>query len=381
MRKRLVLVLVGLFSLNCVLPSQAVSVPPSFIALAQSKILNKPGILIIDPATGATIFSSAPDALRAPASVLKLISTTTALKILGPDHTFTTTINRTASAHKFVLIGGNDPWITTSAHSAKKFHRVFSPWLINKAISGIPDSHSAKSIIIDYRNMYGADLLALQRFYKGKLKITFHQLPSDEAAKSEATEVVATQTSVPVKDIIDFTLLWSDNLLAQRLAMISAHQIGLPADAAGIQSTFTKVLSELKVSSEGLVVVDAAGLSHETRVSTRTITELLVEIKKSPDLAPIYRGLPTSGETGTLKTRFVKDAPNAVGLIHAKTGWINTTVSLAGFVTVGESQYAFAVIADRLPDRESVRSAARVTIDKMLATIAKPAPTASPTLP
>jgi len=92
----------------------------------------------------------------------------------------------------------------------------------------------------------------------------------------------------------------------------------------------------------------------------------------------IYDGLPTAGETGTLKSRFVKDAPSAVGLVRAKTGWIDTTVSLAGYVTSGEKQYIFAVIADRITNRESARGAARVTIDKMLSTIARPAPAGSP---
>jgi len=74
----------------------------------------------------------------------------------------------------------------------------------------------------------------------------------------------------------------------------------------------------------------------------------------------------------------VKDAPSAVGLVRAKTGWIDTTVSLAGYVTSGEKQYIFAVIADRITNRESARGAARVTIDKMLSTIARPAPAGSP---
>ena len=78
--------------------------------------------------------------------------------------------------------------------------------------------------------------------------------------------------------------------------------------------------------------------------------------------------------TGTLKNRFVKDAPNAVGLIKAKTGWINTTVSLAGYVNIGERQYVFAVIADKIKPTERTRQATREVIDKMLATIAKPKP-------
>jgi len=85
----------------------------------------------------------------------------------------------------------------------------------------------------------------------------------------------------------------------------------------------------------------------------------------------MYEGLPIAGKTGTLKNRFRTDAPNAVGLIHAKTGWIDNTVSLAGYVTVGKRQYVFAVVADHIQNSEIARQAARITIDKMMGTLAR----------
>ena len=107
---------------------------------------------------------------------------------------------------------------------------------------------------------------------------------------------------------------------------------------------------------------------------------LLIKIKSDPDLKVIYDGLPVAGKTGTLERRFVKDAPSAVGLIKAKTGWINSSVSLAGFVEVGSEEYVFAVIADKVTPRETNRALARKAIDKMLATIAKPSAVDSSTL-
>jgi D-alanyl-D-alanine carboxypeptidase/D-alanyl-D-alanine-endopeptidase (penicillin-binding protein 4) len=79
-----------------------------------------------------------------------------------------------------------------------------------------------------------------------------------------------------------------------------------------------------------------------------------------------------AGKSGTLKKRFLTTAPNAVGLVHAKTGFINTTVSLAGYVTVGSKEYVFAVIADKLAPKWVARNRARETIDSMLGTIAQP---------
>jgi D-alanyl-D-alanine carboxypeptidase len=358
-----------------VAPASALDIPPSFVKLADSQTLNHPGIIVIDPATGETVYSAGSDTLRAPASVLKLISTTTALKTFGADKKFTTTINATAHPSVFVMTGESDPWLTGSQFEAKKYHRAYSPSLINAAIAG--HSH-LRSITLYYKDVYAADVAVLQHFFKGRLRITAHALPSAASAQALITKPIATISSPPLREIIDFTLLWSDNVLADRLAHSAAHQMGLPGNIAGIQGAFEKTLTALNVPSEGLAVQDGNGLSHQTRVSARTIATLLLNIKKDPELKVIYDGLPTAGETGTLKSRFVKDAPSAVGLVRAKTGWIDTTVSLAGYVTSGEKQYIFAVIADRITNRESARGAARVTIDKMLSTIARPAPARSP---
>jgi D-alanyl-D-alanine carboxypeptidase len=357
-------------------PAHAIDLPQSFINLSKSPTLHDPGILVVDPATGETVFSNEPDKTRAPASVLKLISMTTALKSYGADKVFTTTISATAKSSVYVLSGERDPWITASRFEEKKYHRAYEPYLINKVLVAHPH---LRFMTLYYKDVYTQDVVKLQRFFKGRIKIAAHPI-SSAAAELLITKPTATIKSPPLSDIIKFTLLWSDNTIADRLAHSSAHQDGLPTDISGLQSVFEKNLKELNVPADGLLVQDGNGLSHQTRVSARTITSLLVEIKRNPELHVIYDGLPTAGETGTLKSRFVKDAPAAVGLVKAKTGWIDTTVSLAGFVTVGENQYAFTFIADRIINRESARTAARETIDKMLATIAKPGPSSTPAL-
>ena len=378
LRAALAVVLAGALGMTVITPAHALVIPQSFVSLSKSRTLYNPGILVLDPATGDTIFAKGAEKLRAPASVLKLISTTTALKAFGADKKFVTTINATAQPDAFVLTGESDPWLTDSAFEAKKYHRAYAPELVNKVLEQNPQMHE---MTLYYKDVYATDADGLKKFFKGRVAITTKVLPGASAVKELVTDPIASISSPPLSEIVDFTLLWSDNVLADRLAHSSAHQLGFPSDSTGLQSAFEKTLKDLNVPSEGLAVQDGNGLSHETRVSARTIASLLVAIKREPDLKVIYDGLPTAGKTGTLKSRFVKDAPSAVGLVKAKTGWIDTTVSLAGFVTVGPQQYAFAVIADRIPNRESARGAARVTIDKMLSTIAKRPPASSTTTP
>jgi D-alanyl-D-alanine carboxypeptidase/D-alanyl-D-alanine-endopeptidase (penicillin-binding protein 4) len=356
------------------IPSFALPLPQSFVSLSKVSVLNHPGIIVVDPKTNEILYESNPDITRAPASVLKLVSTTSALKQFGPDKTFSTSISATDKPNKFVLVGEGDPWLTTSKLEATKYKRAYLPSLINAAIEKSPH---IKAISLQYKNIYYQDIQAIQRFYKGRIKIYPHAISDTTGVESPIAQIISPKLS----SIIEFTLLWSDNLLAARMSLLAAKAQGYSADSLGLQSSFEKLFQEMNVPANGLVVKDGAGLSHATRISARTIAELLVKIKTDPSLNVIYEGLPLSGVSGTLKNRFTKDAPTAVGLIKAKTGWINTTVSLAGFVDSGENNYVFAVIADNLPNRESARQSARIAIDKMLATIAKPTPGVPVALP
>ena len=349
----------------------ALHVPPAFLKFAHSSSLSHAGIVLINPETKQVLFSSGPNVERAPASVLKLVSMTTAIETLGADKVFRTGIyesSDSAKSNTFVLIGQSDPWITTDAHSAKKYHRAFSPDLITAILNGHP---GLSDMTLEYQGVYTSDITELTKFFKN-IHFTLVPLTSPSLAESEKGAAIATIDSPPLSEIATFTLLWSDNTLADRLARISAHQLGLTTTTDSVQIAFEKTLGELGIDYTGLAVQDGNGLSHATRIKASTIAELLLKIKERPELQVIYNGLPLAGKTGTLKDRFIKDAPKAVGLVKAKTGWINTTVSLAGFVDVGAQQYVFTIIQDHVKNNEFYRQKTRETIDKMLATIARP---------
>lgn len=368
--KRWVAFLTPLFSLaTFASPAQALTVPESFVKFASSPALAHPGIIVVDPHNDSTIFASAANVDRAPASVLKLFSMSTVLNTFSPDATFTTTLSTTATPGRYVMVGEADPWITTSQFEATKYHRAFLPALINLVLAKNPSLHK---LTLDYSNVYPADIAKLQKYFSGRITITALKSLEPSAAHGEAVSEVGHITSPKLADIVQFCLLWSDNVLADRLAKSAAHQLGFPSTAQGIQSAFEKMMNEYNIPTDGLVIKDGNGLSHDTRVTVRQIADLLLVIRSTPKFAVIYDGLPTSGKTGTLKDRFVTDAPNAVGLVRAKTGTLSTTISLAGYVTVGSEQYVFAVVADHIHKHNADAVAAMTAIDKMLGTIARP---------
>jgi D-alanyl-D-alanine carboxypeptidase/D-alanyl-D-alanine-endopeptidase (penicillin-binding protein 4) len=218
--------------------------------------------------------------------------------------------------------------------------------------------------------LFEADIRNLREFYGKKIK--FERTNRPQIIEGQESITVLEISSPAISEIIGFTRLWSDNILADRLARNAAAELGFSRDSFGITSAFEETLSSLEVDWSGLNAIDGSGLSHSNRVSARTIVELLWKIRADPKFQSIYDGLPVSGKTGTLKNRFKEFGSSAKGLVKAKTGWINTSVTLAGYVEAGESEYIFAVIASNVNPTENSRDRARKIIDKMLATIAKP---------
>lgn len=370
--KLLVVISVFGFLLSTTPNAQALSVPSSFKKLATSSTLAKPGIIVFDPTTQTEIYSDLADVPRAPASVLKLISATTALTAFDSEKVFYTTINSTDDPDVFIMQGERDPWLTTSSRDAKKFNRALSTKLINEVIKDRVDYTGLK---IKFYGMFDADIKNLSTFYGKKIK--FERIAKPLVDPDAAPTEIARITSPTLREILEFALLWSDNVLADRIARNAAVEMGYSRDDISLNLAFKETLSSLGVDSTGLKVFDGSGLSHGNRVSARTIAELLLKIRTQPQYQAIYDGLPIAGETGTLKKRFQKTGSAAKGLVKAKTGWINTSVTLAGYVEAGESEYVFAVIANRVTPTENSRDRARKTIDKMLATIAKPLETAA----
>jgi D-alanyl-D-alanine carboxypeptidase/D-alanyl-D-alanine-endopeptidase (penicillin-binding protein 4) len=298
---------------------------------------------------------------------LKIISATAAIAAFGPDKVFNTTINSTEDPDVYILQGERDPWLTTSARDAKYFKRARSTKLINEVINSRGDYSGLK---IKFYGMFDADIKSLRTYYANKIK--FQRISKPPSAPDQEATEISRITSPTLREILNFTLLWSDNVLADRLARNAAVKLGYSRDDLSLNLAFEETLSSLGVDSTGLKVFDGSGLSHGNRVSVRTIAELLLKIRNEPQYQAVYDGLPLSGKTGTLKKRFQESASAAKGLVKAKTGWINTSVTLAGYIEAGESEYVFAVIANRVTPTENSRDRARKTIDKMLASIAKP---------
>jgi D-alanyl-D-alanine carboxypeptidase len=361
MLKRLLLIVVAI-SLSFA-PAQALHSLDKYVSAKQ---LASPGLLVVNPLDQSILAQNKPDTPRIPASVLKLISTTTALYFLGPDKRYETKIFKTIEPDVFYIKGSLDPWLTSNLSFAKKNKQRFLPGLVSKA-----NTENRKKLKILYSGLFEKDKTELAANLKNKgIKLTFQKVSSAEA-ETLGIEELASATSVPVSEMVKFVTLWSDNRLADRLAKGAAREIGFENDGKGLTTTFKLALDALEVDHTGLVVKDGSGLSKENRVSATTIVNLLTAIRNNPTYSSIYEGLPVAGKTGTLQKRFLETAPDAVGRVRAKTGWVNNSVTLAGYVQNGETEYAFAILADGITPSFMARNKARAAMDRFLGVIVK----------
>ncbi|MEY3318183.1 MAG: hypothetical protein RL540_555 [Actinomycetota bacterium] len=347
------------------------SIPESALALhtvekrSSAAALSSPGLLVMDEAESKVLTENKPDSLRIPASVLKLLTAIVAIKNLGTETRFTTSVWKMANQDEILLRGGRDPFLTTSKAIADKYGHKFLPTLITK---GNPEQ--LKKIKIFYEGLYPKDVYNLSVAMKNrKIRAKFIEVSSSQADEI-GKEEIASLTSAPISKMIEHMTLWSDNLLADRLADSAARKAGNSTTAKGLTATYKEVLKELGITTEGLKVMDGSGLSKENQVSARMIVEALMVIRKDAQFQSIYDGLPIAGKTGTLVKRFEK-APEAKGNVRAKTGWVNNSVTLAGYVKSGEKEFAFAILADGITPSLRNRNRARTAMDKLLEAIVK----------
>lgn len=345
-----------------------------FTKISLSPHLANPSMILIDRGTGEVLFQKGTTSPRRPASVLKLLSATAALEFLDPNYKHVTQVSLATTPQTVIIQGDLDPWMTTSYKLAQTENRALLPYLALKAISGLAAKENGplKEISVRYIGLFTADVNYLREFFTSKgISAHFSTIgPNYIAANTE--RVIASVASPTITDMVKFALTWSDNLLADRLVRAAARATGFTNDDAGISDVIKKTLTTLQISDAGLFVLDGSGLSKSDRVTVRLIGDLLLKIRGDEKFAAIYEGLPVSGITGTLEDRFLTTAPQAVGLVRAKTGTLNGTVSLAGYVESGAHEYVFVAIADRIKKGEVAAKQARATLDKLLGHITAP---------
>jgi D-alanyl-D-alanine carboxypeptidase/D-alanyl-D-alanine-endopeptidase (penicillin-binding protein 4) len=359
-------------------PAEAVlgpdSIPPVFEELMKNPTLANPAMVVIDGSTGAVVYQHNAFSQRKPASVMKILAAGTTIEYLDLQSNFNTSISIVPEEKLIVIRGSLDPWISLDHNVGRKMHRASLPYMGFSTLSAIKKANggSLKSYKVIYSSLYSQDAANLKAFWaKRGFKPVMKSVSDDETFIAQG-ELVASENSPTVAEILDWTMLWSDNLLAERLARLSAQSAGYSLNDKGVEKVFNLLLSHFQIDSSKLVVADASGLSKQNRITAQLMAELLYKMHKEEKFAPVYNSLPVGGISGTLRNRFTTTAPSAIGLIRAKTGTLNGTATLAGFVQSTDREYVFVLLADEIAKGNTALNKARAAIDRVLGRIAAP---------
>lgn len=378
MHQKLTLIILALITVLSVVPAGAVlsasSIPAAFDELLKSPTLSNPAMILIDGNTGEIVYERNAYSQRKPASVMKILSGVATLKFLDPQSIFTTDISLGVEDKTLIIQGSYDPWLSLSHSVARKMQRESLPYLAFNSMSALKKANggSLKNISVQYSGLYSQDVANLKNFWAKRGFKPKLQAVSREDTLRNAEILIVGDTSPPLSQILNFTLKWSDNLLAERLARLASRAAGYSFNTEGVRDTFSQILTDFEIDPSKLVVIDASGLSKENRITAQIIGQLLYRIRKDEKYDLLYKSLPVGGVSGTLRSRFLTTAPNAIGLVRAKTGTLNGTVTLAGYVESGDREYVFVTLADEIPRGNRAEDRARAAIDRLLGRIAVP---------
>jgi hypothetical protein len=290
------------------------------------------------------------------------------------DQVFSTSLWVGTEPNTLVIQGSYDPWISTSSKLAEKMGRTSLPRIEFNSLKALqelnPDLDS--SFTLFYASLFTPETEHIKKFFRDKgLNVKMKRVSNQAALDSSGTRILISE-SPQLEEILGYAVAWSDNTLSERIARLTSVAAGNTFDQAGIANTFSSSLAELGIESSKMIVKDASGLSKENRVTANQVAQLLVKIRTDERFVPLINGFPVSGISGTLRNRFTETAPDAVGLVKAKTGTLSNTTNLAGYVESGDREYAFVIISDRHAKTYSVANRIRDLVDRILGKIAAP---------
>lgn len=166
--------------------------------------------------------------------------------------------------------------------------------------------------------------------------------PARTGSAPAGARVVWTHQSSPLSQLLSDMWLPSDNLLAESLlgALGATRDTALDRERAWLQS--------IGVDPRTTTLADGSGLSGYDRITARDLVTILAHDWNGPNRDIMLNDLPIAGVRGTLAHAF--KFPPLEGKIIAKTGTVNHTHTLAGYMQTPHGTYIFALMVNNWMD-------------------------------
>lgn len=315
------------------------------------------GGIVTDTRTGRTVWQHQSTWRRAPASTMKVVTATTALRTFGSRHRFVTPVSRAGTNGDYVYLRGvGDPtmssWrLDSMARSAawrlKKAGTTSVRLRVDDTLFPAPTNAPGwepgdvgryvtpvRALVRDQSDVSDTSMDA-GSYFRSRLEHWGVDVTQLKRAKTHwQAETIAEGTSPQLRDIVGDMLRVSQNDYAESLLWAAGMRAGALRTWSGVTEHSTAMVGGYGVPTDGLTFSDGSGLSRSNRLSARALSVLLLALYEHPSLSQVIfadDAMPISGRTGTLSNRFGSwPATCAVGRVRAKTGSLRDATALAG---------------------------------------------------
>ena len=320
------------------------------------------GLMVYDLSADSILYSYGGRQTLRPASTMKLLTSVTALDVLGSSYDYRTylyykgTIADGVLTGDVWLVGGMDPLFddTDMRIMAETLHRVGVDSISGRIVRDISFKEEAllgEGWCWDDDNPQLSPLLVSRKDefadrFKEELQkcgvavnapITTDRLPKDV--------LLICSRSHRLSEVLEPMMKESDNLYAESMFFQIAATVGKrPATAAHARQVIKSTVTKAGVMGVPYRIADGSGLSLYNYVTPELMVRLLrYAYLKRDIMAALYPALPVAGVDGTLKKRM--KGGSAQGNVHAKTGTLSGISSLAGYCRAANQHLlAFCII-------------------------------------
>jgi serine-type D-Ala-D-Ala carboxypeptidase/endopeptidase (penicillin-binding protein 4) len=176
------------------------------------------------------------------------------------------------------------------------------------------------------------------------LKLAPRAVVTMEAPRNDR-RVLATHISVPVAQDIMVTNKVSQNLHAELILRMLGKVFAKDGSLAQGSRVVRQFLVDAGVSDADFFLYDGSGMSMDDRIAPRAYTQLLAYASRQAWGAPWRNTFPVAGVDGSLAGRF-RNSP-LKGKLWAKTGTLNETNALSGYLTTASGKtLAFSILVN-----------------------------------
>lgn len=163
---------------------------------------------------------------------------------------------------------------------------------------------------------------------------------------ARATPPLVERAGRPLDDLIFPILNTSQNTFAEYLLKAMARELGgVGSWQAGLELERRFLVDSVGIDSTAFWLDDGSGLSAGNLITPSALVRLLDYMWRHPSRAVFLRGIPRSGQRGSLLRRFVGTPVD--GRVAAKTGSITHVNTLAGYLERRDGRrVTFAIMAN-----------------------------------